>query len=142
MKDYIRNTEGCRRKLLLKEFGFVPDVLNPLHNCCNIFEKVCQCGSDCRVNELKFMNFDLVTRAECCKKHCRLSEEGQVILRKKFVEMRDSLLADTVQGYCGVEIASGFPLSAVDMITENASELFTKIELKYYTCLFREDIMD
>lgn len=126
MKDYIRNTEGCRRKLLLKEFRFVPDVLNPLHNCCNIFEKVCQCGSDCRVNELKFMNFDLVTRAECCKKHCRLSEDGKVILRKKLLEMRDSLLADTVIGYCVVDIVLEFPLSGVNMIIENASEVSRK----------------
>ena len=51
-------------------------------------------------------------------------------------------MADTVQGYCSVDIASGFPLSAVNMIIENASEVFTKIELKYYTCLFRGDFMD
>ena len=36
MKDYVRNTEVCRRKLPLKEFGFISDVLNPLHNCYNI----------------------------------------------------------------------------------------------------------
>ena len=100
MKDYVRNTEVCRKRLLLKEFGFVLDVLNPLHNYSNICEKCCQCGSDCRVNELKFMDFDFETQVKCCRKHCRLSEEGKVILRKKLLEMRDSLLADTVRGYC------------------------------------------
>ena len=56
--------------------------------------------------------------------------------------MRHTFLAGIVKEYCGVDIPFGFTLSAVDMVIENTSEALTKIELKYYTCLVREDIMD
>ena len=51
-------------------------------------------------------------------------------------------MADTLQGHCSVNIASRFPLLEVDMIIENTSGVFTKIERKNYTCLFRADVMD
>lgn len=72
------------------------------------------------------MDFGFESQVECCKKHCRLSEDGKVILRKKLLEMRDSLLADTVIGYCVVDIVLEFPLSGVNMIIENASEVSRK----------------
>lgn len=72
------------------------------------------------------MDFGFESQVECYKKHCRLSEDGKVILRKKLLEMRDSLLADTVIGYCVVDIVLEFPLSGVNMIIENASEVSRK----------------
>lgn len=72
------------------------------------------------------MDFGFESQVECCKKHCRLSEDGKFILRKKLLEMRDSLLADTVIEYCVVDNVLEFPLSAVNMIIENASEVSRK----------------
>ena len=50
MKRYLHNTSECRRKLLLKEFGWeLPKSYTLPHFCCDVCAKYCNCGQeDCQ----------------------------------------------------------------------------------------------
>jgi hypothetical protein len=43
MKELVLDEDECRRKVLMKAFGYDCQELQPKHNCCNNCVKVCQC---------------------------------------------------------------------------------------------------
>ena len=46
MKEYIRNSEECRRKSVLSAYNAKPREDRIKHLCCDICSKSCICGSE------------------------------------------------------------------------------------------------
>ena len=44
MKDYLRAKE-CRRLKLMCHYEDQPQSVHPMHNCCDVCEKMCECGA-------------------------------------------------------------------------------------------------
>ena len=47
MKEYVKNNEECRCKLLLKPFCSSPQSNDTKHSCCDICAKSCRCVCTC-----------------------------------------------------------------------------------------------
>ena len=46
MRDFCASNEKCLRKLMLKSLDYEQDVvMNPLHLCCSVCERQCECFS-------------------------------------------------------------------------------------------------
>ena len=51
MKEYVKNNEECRRKLLLKPFCSSPQSNDTKHSCCDVCAKSCRCVCTCSLEQ-------------------------------------------------------------------------------------------
>jgi ATP-dependent DNA helicase RecQ len=47
MRNYVKNNDSCRRKILLSHFGADDSTVNLLHECCDICACACKCLCEC-----------------------------------------------------------------------------------------------
>ena len=129
MKTFARNTDKCRRQLILQHFPSSGD--SPLdceqHNCCDICAATCKCGKDSCQSKSAILNMLTSTPACVDRFPSRvLSESDRDALKVELLSYRmDKLnLASDSQAatnyLAGADIASGLPMQAVSAIVDEA----------------------
>lgn len=80
-----------------------------------------------------------VTNIDC---NCLLTEEGKNLLTEKLSSFRNLLIdrKQKSQLFSGYEIASGFPLSAIQEIVNNAGSMTCADDILKNTCIFNDDL--
>ncbi|KAJ8043167.1 hypothetical protein HOLleu_10140 [Holothuria leucospilota] len=137
MKEYMQENKTCRRKLLLHPFGY--DVLGTEipRLCCDACSSKCNCGDGCCDDERRGacpIEINIKTleanRGVVKKRVVREVTEDQLnCLKEKLLEYRSKLVgvgeAETTEMLCGKDVASGFPLIAVEWIVRDAKYIDT-----------------
>ena len=111
VKLYSKNEEVGRRMLLLKEFGEQKQTLDPMHVCCDVCARVCNCeGGTCKEKSKKnWWEIDAASSAPVVEKHFVISEETAKYLYENLLKIREKIVK--FQGHCGPAVNSGFPLA-------------------------------
>ena len=156
MREYCKNKSKCRREMIFHQFKGTFEKVTPLHQCCDICACKCVCdssGEKCALQDnsgsyestfeqaikavLTPMND--VTNIDC---NCVLTEEGRNLLSEKLSTFRNSLIEgkEKSQLFSGYEIASGFPLMAIQEIVNNASNMTCADDILKKTCIFDADL--
>lgn len=128
MKAYSKNKDKCRRELLMEQFPGTFRTPNPIHKCCDICMQKCKCsGDDCLFVQSK-IQFLLSRQSQgTCNEsneefsNCKatnFSKEDLDLLREELIQLRESL-EPTSTPLIGMDLASGFPIAAVDSIMKN-----------------------
>ena len=139
MKEYVSNTQQCRRKLLLEAFSAVCPQIDAvdMHKCCDICAKLCECHAEsCPISNKDEM--DIVAHFKSLEgdaKHATLEREvtpdQRELLMASLLEYRLSLLDTTQVRYlAGSDIASGVPLAFLDDIVRECHFVFTFEEFR------------
>lgn len=137
MKEYMQENKTCRRKLLLHPFGY--DVLGTEipHLCCDVCSSKCNCGDGCCNDErLGACPFEvniktLEANRGVVKKHVvrEVTEDQLNCLKEKLLEYQSKLVGvdevETTEMLCGKDVASGFPMIAVEWIVRDAKYIDT-----------------
>ena len=140
VKLYSKNEEVCRRMLLLKEFGEEKQSLDPMHVCCDICAKVCNCeGGACKEKSKKnWWETDAANSAPVVEKHFVISEEAAKYLRENLLKIREKIVK--FQGHCGPAVNSGFPLPAIEEIISIAKPDVTRLDLMKGTSILNDQV--
>lgn len=120
VKEYCKNTQMCRRKLLIDVYGCQFSPITPKHRCCDICEKDCDCDDiNCRTKLSyfieKYVPIDAVLSF--------LTNEEKNVLRSKWKNIQDNVLANE-KGAISPSLSCGFSTQCINQIIEIASESF------------------
>lgn len=82
MKEYIHNTEVCRRSLLLEHFVDPSEIdqLDPVHKCCDVCAKKCpcsNCGEYCSYVEKHLVHYVVETESESSSSQSSLESDAE-----------------------------------------------------------------
>ena len=126
--------------MLLKEFGEEKRSLDPLHMCCNICAKVCNCeGEACKKKGKKnWWEIDAVSPAPVVERHFVMSEEAAKCLRENLLKIRKNIVK--FQGNCGPAVNSGFPLAAIEQVISIAKSDVTRLDLMKGTSILNDQV--
>ena len=135
MKDYVKNTTICRRKMLLQCFNAETCHEMSKADCCDI----CSGTSDCELwspfgsNALHVPVEKKIT-TDLGQETC-LSSEWKMIFREQLMQLRNSCIEESSNSFFGPDISSGFPLLAVEQIIENMHLISNESSTWKETCI-------
>ena len=140
MKAYCKSVDVCRRKLIFENFPGKYKKVEPLHRCCDICTKICDCGK-CKEDIIasRFQeSITLLNTSETCSKEVtpQLSEERAVLLRQKLVAVRQTLVPSSLPLYSGSDIATGFPFESIQKIIVNFGNIHGINDILQLKCVF------
>lgn len=147
MKDYLKNFEVCRRKLLLQPFGHKAQGPAIPHLCCDVCSENCQCADD-SVGCAEAMKGASILEEQLRKEEEKTTDSKRVVrevetgkleeLKEALSGYRSSLLEEgsaittsmSQKVLCG-DVVVGFPHIVIDWIVQDAkyidsAEYFTK----------------
>eukprot|EP00111_Clytia_hemisphaerica_P014045 TCONS_00041332-protein len=139
MKAYAKNSEVCRRKVLMAQYSTDSfQSFQPLHLCCDVCEKQCDCNQeDCKSIDLH--EFGLTDQTEPVVE-CSLNSDGIKYLKLKLTKLRESLIADH-EGVVSPSISSGFSLECITQIVNIASCSLTEEDIYVKTALMNKSVI-
>eukprot|EP00794_Sanderia_malayensis_P002204 gene2204-2509_t len=128
IKEYCKNTEKCRRELMLSHFKGSFDKVTPGHNCCDICSKACTCVGCSDSSVIFHSMFELALHAQ----ENTIATNGLIIhdivmkeLSDTLISFREALFCELAQKplYTGAELAIGFPSGSVEKIKGNFKQI-------------------
>jgi ATP-dependent DNA helicase RecQ len=136
MKDYIKNNTICRRQMLLQCFDSKTSYEIPKDECCNVCSAANNSSGPCRYLSPFESNANVVLlQTKTTSKSTFLSQEGKSILKKKLMELRNSCMEGICNSVAGPDISTGFPLLAVEQITEKVHLMSNEQSIWKETCI-------
>ena len=136
VKDYTKNTELCRRSMLLKIFGALENSIAPLHQCCDVCQSSCDCGSCPPIH--KFQNIQLMEEVLNANEIVNLSEFGKTVLKQKLLALREEYKENAAGGNISME----FPLRSINEIIEIANSAISLEKIDSETSIIDETLYE
>ena len=147
MKDYCSNTAKCRQELLYQHFSGRYTKVLPMHNCCDICCKKCDCSLNnkvCSREHAVLSSFEKLIHKESSMQPCAadaiLSNTAETELREKLRQFRLKITSSTSEMYTGSEITSGFPRKAVDEIVSNCMKMKEPKDVMRFSSILSSDL--
>ena len=124
MKNYAKNSDKCRRQLLLQSFpGEQLEKPSLHHSCCDICQQQCSCVTyaSCDYQVEPWEAVDEVDDLSAMVPVRSPTPEQLSMLRTKLCELREAVFTsgEIPTLFVGRDIASGFPLSVIDSVIDN-----------------------
>ena len=134
IREFVQNTEKCRRKQLLGYFEVGSHQHIPAaHTCCDICAVSCKCEGEtcvstqaCQEETDTLMHFGFEHPGKGDIKECprrTVSNDQRQALKEKLLQYRGTLLDESISYLAGGDIACGLPLSTIDKITMECSAI-------------------
>ena len=142
MKEYAKNVDVCRRKLLMKPFSeeFSKSAIG--HNYCDICStscsctctncpENCSCTTKCTVDNMSTIEKHIKSLQNLASDHS-IEETSKHVSQQSQINIRDSLLqyrADLVKNVphqkllTGIDLATGFSKRLIDNIMSNINNI-------------------
>ena len=148
MKVYTKNKDKCRRELLMEQFPGTFKKPNTMHNCCDICLQKCMCNDNkcsyvpSKVESLLSRQFQSIgneINEESIYKATNFSKEDLDLLREELIQLRESLEPNSTP-LIGMDLASGFPIAAVDSIMQNISQIKSANYVFENFCIFSKEL--
>ena len=143
MKEYVKNVDVCRRKLLMKPFSeeFNKSVIG--HNCCDICATSCACAcTDCPENDCSCTAKCNVDNMSTIEKHIQslqnlasdhsieetskhISQQSQINIRDSILQYRAGLAKNVPHQklLTGLDLATGYSKHLIDNIMSNINNI-------------------
>lgn len=125
MLTFARNTDKCRRELLL-EYYAVTDIQqhDPRCKCCDVCALQCECG-DCELHPYKQFNLESVEEHEDELWVRNVTSLQRQTLKESLLTYRESLLDESQSAIVSPDVIHGFTEEVVNQIVDNCKYLFT-----------------
>uniref|UniRef100_A0A8W8N9U5 DNA 3'-5' helicase n=2 Tax=Magallana gigas TaxID=29159 RepID=A0A8W8N9U5_MAGGI len=114
----------CRRKVLCNSYLCIKDDINPVHNCCDVCEKECQCGGEsCPATHPARME----RKIYCPSMERTVSDQERVLLRDKLRALKFSLsISNTL---LSSELMHGLTDDVIEDIVAKSDKLFSPYDI-------------
>lgn len=114
----------CRRKVLCNSYLCIKEDINPLHNCCDVCEKECQCGGEsCPATHPARME----RKIYCPSMERTVSDQERVLLRDKLRALKFSLsISNTL---LSSELMHGLTDDVIEDIVAKSDKLFSPYDI-------------
>ena len=117
-----KDSETCRHQILCSAYLTEKSAINPLHNCCDVCEVLCDCDTDICPNKHKAFIEPEVTEPEE-EMERPVSDTEKALLKHKLHSYKFSL--NDQLSIVEIDIVHGLTDTVIDNIVEKSSMLFT-----------------
>lgn len=127
-----KDNSKCRHELLCEAYLVAHSSISPLHNCCDVCHKQCECKqSECLCTHRSFLKDECDTESSDDEQICRqVSDNDRKILNQKLISYKHSMSFSACGGI--VDIIHGVTDELVTLIVQKCDKIFTPDVLKNF----------
>jgi ATP-dependent DNA helicase RecQ len=141
MKELVLDEDECRRKVLMKAFGYDCQELQPKHNCCDNCVKVCQC-LECPSH----VGLQVPAGEDSCSRHTgkirSVTDADRLALKDQLKQYHDAILKEHARVMSNtVSIPSAiieFGSLQMKQILDNCNKMFSLGDVTSHVDVWRK----
>jgi len=118
----------CKHELLCSSYLITHKTISPCHNCCDVCEKTCSCGSEeCPRTHQALKEYPSESDSDSSEEEMKrpVTDHERKLLKQKLMSFKFTLTSSTAGAIIDAEVIHGLTDDIVMKIVENCETVFT-----------------